>query len=687
MWRLMLLKPSVWTIIVGSLLLVACDPEVDKALPSAAQAPQSVWLHDDQHVDPYAYLGDTEDPRTIRYLAAEREYAREKVAEWASDRLQLERELNARLPVERRSASVVIEGWRYYREIAAGAQYPSYYRRRTEADEPQLLLDTQAAAAGSPFYTLGGFAVADDDSFIAYTENRSGSQHYVLNVTRLLGRGEILHSIAEVGPTLAWWQGKLVYTNLAQHQVEMLDIGTGERELLYQESAGDSMLAVRLAADRSRLLIESLSPAQTHLLQVDAAGQVSSIAAPSAGHHYRVRMLDDHIYVLTNFRNPDFELARAQPGESNPATWRTLASGPGSIQDFAVSASDLVIKHRSQGQDLISLVDKVTGATQTIIRAEPAEQLTLIALHENLLSFEREGLLQPSRRYQYDLENELALPGGTEGVASEVATVTERKMPASDGIDVPVTILLPVQATSGPVPMLVTAYGAYGISFPFSYDPALRLLLERGVGVAVVHVRGGGELGAAWHTAGSGKNKQRGVSDLIEASRFLVREGLAEAGMLAVRGVSAGATLAAAAINQAPGLYRTAVLKVPYLDLVNSLLDVDQLLTASDRVEWGNPEEESDYRQLKALSPYDNIAAAPYPDTLLLAARQDERVSYTEALKWLARLRAMDSTALKLLYLEDAAGHGGSSDQYQRRRRDSLEHVFILHMLDVPITR
>ena len=157
--------------------------------------------------------------------------------------------------------------------------------------------------------------------------------------------------------------------------------------------------------------------------------------------------------------------------------------------------------------------------------------------------------------------------------------------------------------------------------------------------------------------------------------------------MLAVRGVSAGATLAAAAMNQAPGLYRTAVLKVPYLDLVNSLLDVDLLLTASDRVEWGNPEEESDYRQLKALSPYDNIAAAPYPDTLLLAARQDERVSYTEALKWLARLRARDSTALKLLYLEDAAGHGGSSDQYQRRRRDSLEHVFILNMLDVPITR
>ena len=190
------------------------------------------------------------------------------------------------------------------------------------------------------------------------------------------------------------------------------------------------MLAVRLAADRSRLLIESLSPARTHLLQVDAAGEVSSIAAPTEGHHYRVRMLDDHIYVLTNFRNPDFELARAQPGQSNPATWHHLASGPDSIQDFAVSVSGLVIKHRSQGQDLISLVDKVTGAARTIIRAEPAEQLTLIALHENLLSFEREGLLQPSRRYQYDIENELVFPEGAEEVASEVATVIERRMPA-----------------------------------------------------------------------------------------------------------------------------------------------------------------------------------------------------------------------------------------------------------------
>lgn len=678
------MKPFAWTIAVA-LLLAACEPVVDESVPTAVRQPSAVLLEDRRHIDPYAYLGDTGDAKTIRYLDAEQQYTNRIIADWDADRRLLERELNASLPAARRSAPVEVDGWQYFREIAAGAQYPSYYRQRTATDEPQLLLDTQAAAAGSPFYSLGGFAVSTDDNLIAYTEDRSGAQRYTLNVGELQGDRGTLYTVMNVGPTLAWWQGQLVFVDPTVRQVTALNVETGATASLYQESAEDSVLSVRLSADRSRLVIESLSPVRTHLLQVNAAWEVNPIAAPAAGHHYRVRLYGDRAYVLTNFRNPDFDLALALPGQVDPASWRYLPSVSGSIQGFEVSAAGLVIKHRRQGRDVISLVNEASGETRMLVHASPAEQLALVSLRGSMLSYEREGLLRPAGRYQYDIAQMLPVNYGTEDADSRIATTRSYTMTASDGVDVPITVLLPTRSADDPVPMLVTAYGAYGISFPFNHDPALRLLLKRGVGFAVIHVRGGGELGANWHIAGRGANKQRGVTDLLEATRFLVDHGLADAGKLAVRGASAGATLVAAAMNQAPALYQAAVLKVPYLDLVNSLLDDNHLLTAADRGEWGDPYETQGYDQLKALSPYDNITAQTYPHTLLLPARQDQRVSYTEALKWLARVRAAGSSSLKMLYLEESAGHGGSSDQYQRRRRDSLEHVFLLKMLDVPV--
>lgn len=688
---------SLIALVVSIFLLSACSETApDKVLPEAVQHTFTLTLHGESYTDPYHYLGQIAHPDTLQYLADERAYAVEVIQDWASERALIEREINDHLPNQARSEPVLIGRYHYYRVLQAGAQFPIYYRQLASGDAPeQVVLDVSELASGSSYFHLGSFVVSPDEQEVAFTLDKKGDQRFSLGV-RQISTGRIRQTQAhDISQDVGWLGSQLIYVSEDRRHIFSLSPNGTVPVLVYTEPDEASVLSLHPARDRSGLFVTARSPESTDIQLLNETGQLSRIAAREAGHHYQVRRLGDQYYLLTNYRKSSFEIAVVDQNVDDPQDWSYLdlgdefngGAGQGPewrIDDFEVFDQHLVIQISRNMSSAIVLVSIESKVIEVIARSEPGSVVRLSSNPEpgsSTVRYESEGLLQPVTVLEYHFETGIRrqLSAGREPVKD--GHVELKWFSASDGKQVPITLIYKGQL-SDKKPVLVMGYGAYGIPMSLDYDPVKLPLLDRGFLIALIHVRGGGELGHAWHQQGRLLHKQRAIDDFVDGTRFLVDEGYADPGKIAARGASAGATLVAAALNHSPGLYAAVVLNVPFLDPVNALFDAAHPMTASDHLEWGNPSKQIEYQSMMSWSPYEGIRKQAYPDILLTAAIHDSRVDYAEALKWLARLRDHDTGgALMLIDIDANSGHLGASDQYEMRRRDSLEYAFLLDRL------
>jgi len=666
------------------LMLSACSKETEPASPRADRSSLA---------DPYAYLADAADPATIDYVNAEQEYLRNRTKDWARDIDAIAREINRDLPVTRQSPPVVFGEYEFSSRIAKGTQYPVYYRARPGDGQQEVLLDLNDRAAGSDYYRLGGFALSPDGSLLAFTEDRTGAGEFTLHVRNLVSG--VTQEVAEgVSASTGWNDNQVIYIAGREVLAQKLGEPPGEKpgmalDVLYREDDPAFALSIATTADPEVMLI-SESHSTTEVWRLLPGGDLQSIGGRIDGHRYRAKVVAGRLIVLSNLNNPDFGIAFAEPGDPLEQWWFLDDVSWLRISDFEPADNGVFLHVREGTRHGVAFIDYQDLNLQRLFSADTGQQLAFHTLTaDGNLRFWRRGLIDPDSYWEITSDANQAMlfrepsPPGYD--AGQLVT-EQRWIPASDGEQVAVTLLYRAGLPLAERPMQVTAYGAYGLEQDMRFDPNRLPLLRRDFILAWLHVRGGGELGATWREAGRGMNKKQTFLDFQDAVSGLIASGVGAPGLLAGRFASAGGTIGGYVINESPELLSVITMRSPFVDVVGSLMDDAQLLTASDRLEWGDPREPAVLEAQLAYSPYQQVGTAPGPDLLILAGDNDQSVPLHEPLKWLAKLRySQRGEALMLIDIQQNSGHLGATDQYLRRQQAALELVFIFNSLGIRI--
>ena len=674
--------------------------------PVARVEPTVVTVHGESRIDEYAWLRNRDDPEVIAYLEAENRHT--AAAMRGTDALQelLYREMRGRIKETDLSVPERRDGWLYYSRTEEGGQYAIFCRRR---DEPgaaeQVLLDQNPLAAGHEYFRLGGFEVSPDHRLLAYSVDTSGSESFTL-VVKDLETGELLPERFEhTSPSLAWVNDSrtLYYVVLdatrrpCRLYRHTLETSPADDELVYFEADEAFFMDVGTSRSRGVVLLDLNSHSTSEVRWADAddpRAEFRAIEPRRSGVEYDADHHGDRFYIVTNDGAPNFRLVSAPVGSPGREHWRDVLPYRPAVKVDAVDAfrRHLVVWEREAGLRQVRILDLAEGSGHAIAFPEPVYTVRPHANFEfdtSVLRFSYTSLVTPSSVVDYDMaartwtvRKQTEVLGGFDPARYR----SERLFAvAPDGMKVPVSLVYrtPLERT-GTRPLLLNGYGAYG----FSYDPAFSSnalsLLDRGWIVAIAHVRGGEEMGRAWYEDGKLLNKRNSFTDFIAAAEHLVAEGYTGPERLAIAGGSAGGLLMGAVTNLRPDLFRAVVAEVPFVDVVNTMLDATLPLTVIEYDEWGNPNDPCYYEYIRGYSPYDNVAPRDYPHMLVTAGLNDPRVAYWEPAKWTARLRARKTDGNRLLLRTNmGAGHGGASGRYDHLREVAFKYAFLLDVVGV----
>ncbi|BAV73519.1 protease II [Pseudomonas chlororaphis subsp. aurantiaca] len=664
--------------------------------------------------DPYAWLQERDTDAVLDYLKAENSYQEAALADQAALRETLFQEIKGRILETDLSLPSPWGPYLYYTRTTAGDEYARHYRCPRPADDSlsvdesqeQLLLDPNELAKGG-FFSLGAFSISPDHQRLAYSLDTSGEEVYTLFVKEL-SNGKVSElaftdcdgSMTWANDSLTLFFGELDDTHRPHKLFRYRLDGTAAEEV-FHEPDGRFFLHCYRSSSEKQLLLSLGSKTTSEVWVLDAAQpqQAFTCLAPRVEHHeYDVDhgLLDSQWtwFIRSNRDGINFALYQAPdlgtvPGQ---ADWQNLIPHSDSVMLEGLSLNDsaMTLSLREGGLPIIEVHPEGLPAYRVQL-PDAAYSLHV----QNSLEFVSQRI-----RLRYEALNrpaqirQLELAGGEQKVLKETpvlgvfdpdAYVSQRLWAtAADGTQVPISLVIKREALGRPAPLYLYGYGAYGESLDPWFSHARLSLLERGVAFAIAHVRGGGELGEAWYRAGKQEHKQNTFSDFIACAEHLIAQGLTTSGQLAISGGSAGGLLIGAVLNQRPELFKAAIAEVPFVDVLNTMLDPELPLTVTEYDEWGNPEEPEVYARIKAYAPYENVEAKAYPATLVIAGYNDSRVQYWEAAKWVARLRATKTDDnLLLLKTELGAGHGGMSGRYQGLRDVALEYAFVFKILGI----
>jgi oligopeptidase B len=669
--------------------------------PLAQRIPKDVTVHGDTRIDDYFWLRDKANPAVIDYLRAEEAYAEAVMEPTKPLRDQLYAEMVGRIKETDSSAPYPDGAWVYYSRTEEGKQYRIHCRRaRSGASEPeQVLLDLNALAAGQKFIGLGDFEVSPDGHLLAYSTDMTGHRDYVLFVKDLRSGSLVAQEVGTVS-SLAWAADNttLFYTKedpgtKRSYQLGRCDLSTGRHEILLEEADDFFDIDLDISLDRKFIFCtaESKRTTEVRALPSDAPFAPWTLLAPRRiEHRYHADHRDGLFYFVTNKNAENYRIATAPvatPGESH---WTDFLPADPAIKIDAVAlfAGYAVVSEREGGLPHLRIIDLAMRDAHRIEFPEAAYQASLASNAEYVtteLRFSYQSPVTAPSVFAYDmaartrhLVKQDAVLGG---YAAEDYACERVFAPAPDGTRIPVTLVYRRSLrAAGPQSLFLYAYGSYGISLPDSFSSARLSLLDRGVIYAIAHIRGGGELGEPWRDAGRMQRKMTTFTDFIACAEFLIRQDYTVATKLAICGGSAGGLLMGAVLNLRPDLFRCSIAKVPFLDVINTMLDASLPLTTAEYIEWGNPNLPEEYAWIRSYSPYDNIKAQDYPALLVTTALNDSQVPYWEGCKFVAKLRATKTDAHPLLLKInlDPAGHGGASGRYDALREVAFDYAFVL---------
>ena len=682
-------------------------------MPVDITASRAPIARQDQGADPYAWLQARDTPEVLAYLQAENTYQETLLADQAPLREQLFQEIKGRILETDLSLPSPWGPWLYYTRTTAGDEYPRHYRCPRPADDSlvvdpayeQLLLDPNALA-NQGFLSLGTFSISQDHRLLAYSLDTTGDEVYTLYVKDLATDAVTELPFEDCDGSMTWANDSqtLFFAELDDtHRPWRLmrhRLGQDGADQVFEERDGRFFLhCYRASSERQLvLLLNSKTTSEAWVLDAQTPEAAFTCLAPRVeGHEYFADhgQLDGQWrwFIRSNQDGINFALFHA-PADQVPTReqWQVLVphSDTVMLEGLNLNASALSLSLREGGLPIIEVRPQGLPA----YRVELPDAAYSLYVQDSLefsstrIRLRYESLNRPAQVRQLDL------PSGAQQVLKQTPVlgafdaddyVSQRVWAtAGDGTQVPISLVRRRGDLDRPVPLYLYGYGAYGESLDPWFSHARLSLLERGVGFAIAHVRGGGELGEAWYRAGKQEHKQNTFDDFIACAEHLIAEGITSADRLAISGGSAGGLLIGAVLNQRPELFGAAIAEVPFVDALNTMLDPELPLTVTEYDEWGNPQEPEVYQRIKAYAPYENVKAQAYPPILVVAGYNDSRVQYWEAAKWVARLRTRKTDDnLLLLKTEMGAGHGGMSGRYQGLRDVALEYAFVFNELEV----
>jgi oligopeptidase B len=673
--------------------------------PVAPKHPVKIEQHGQVRVDDFAWLRQRDNPEVLAYLRAENAYTEAVLAPQRALEDRLYAEIVGRIEETDTTPPVRQGAFLYESRTEKGKQYPAYFRAPVaEPTRYEPLLDLNELAKGESFLDVDVMEPSDDGRLLAYTVDVKGFREYTLRVLDL-GSRQLLPERIEHVTSAAWAaDGKTLLYAVEDdakrpHRVYRHVLGSREPDaLVYEEK--DERFVVHVWRSRSKrfLHIGAMSHTTSEVRYVpanDPTAMPIAIAERRAEHEYEVEDQGDRFYVRTNDRCRTFRVVTAPVATAGQASsetsWQELVPCADGVMREGLQVFDtfFVLSEREAGIPQLRVAALDGAGAHRIPMPEPVYEVYPDDNPEpdtTRFRFTYQSLTTPRTWYEYAVDGgQLERLKVTRVLGGYDASRyrTERLMArAKDGTEVPISLVLPANREPGPIPVVLTGYGAYGYPLGATFSYSRVSLLERGVGYAIAHVRGGGELGKPWHDQGRMANKHNTFGDFVACAEHLIAAGYTRPDLLAIEGGSAGGLLVGAVLNQRPELFRAALLDVPFVDVLNTMSDATLPLTVGEYEEWGNPTLPDQYRQMAAYSPYDNLARQAYPAMLVKTSYEDSQVMYWEPAKYVAKLRTLKTdTRPLLLWVNMAGGHGGSSGRYAQWRERAFDLAFFLWQL------
>ncbi len=681
--------------------------------PRAEKRPQVTTWHGVELVDDYAWLradnwqevlsDPGQLPRDIKsYLDAENAYTDAAMADTKALQDELFAEMKGRIKEDDSSVPAPDGPFAYAMSYIVGGQYPRFYRRPRNGGQDEILIDGNHEGAGKAFWELGAIAQSPDHRLIAYSTDEKGSEQYTVRIRDTATGSNLPDVLPGSRGGLVWSRDArtLFYVRLDEHERptsvwrHRLGAPVSDDVCVYEESDAGFMVSVGETQSGDYVLIEASDhqTSEVRFVPSTAPETMPRLVSPRRpGHEYSIDHQGDVFVILTNSGGAiDFRICTTPISSPAEANWVELVPHrPGRlILDIVAFRDHLTRLERENGLPRIIVRERDGGAEHAIAFEEEAYSLGMSAGHEyetTMLRFTYSSMTTPAEVYDYDmltrtrqLLKRQVVPSGHD----PADYVTRRVFaPAADGAMIPVTLLYRTSTPlDGSRPLFLYGYGSYGVTIPASFSTARLSLVDRGFIFAIAHVRGGKDKGYGWYTDGKLGRKMNTFTDFVAAGRYLAGEGFTTEGRIVANGGSAGGMLMGVVANLAPDLFLGVIADVPFVDVLNTMLDADLPLTPPEWFEWGNPiASRAEFDWISAYSPYENVARQGYPHIFAYGGLTDPRVTYWEPAKWVSRLRELKTDDnLLILKTNMEAGHGGASGRFEALKETALDYAFAL---------
>ncbi|EOO6627786.1 oligopeptidase B [Escherichia coli] len=672
-------------------------------LPKAARIPHAMTLHGDTRIDNYYWLRDDtrSQPEVLDYLQQENSYGHRVMASQQALQDRILKEIIDRIPQREVSAPYIKNGYRYRHIYEPGCEYAIYQRQSAfseEWDEWEILLDANKRAAHSEFYSMGGMAITPDNTIMALAEDFLSRRQYGIRFRNLETGNWYPELLDNVEPSFVWANDSWTFYYVRKHPVTLLPyqvwrhaIGTpaSQDKLIYEEKDDTYYVSLYKTTSKHYVVIHlaSATTSEVRLLDAEMADAEPFVFLPRRkDHEYSLDHYQHRFYLRSNRHGKNFGLYRTRMRDEQQ--WEELIPPRDNImlEGFTLFTDWLVVEERQRGLTSLRQINRKTREVIGIAFDDPA-YVTWIAYNPEpetaRLRYGYSSMTTPDTLFELDMDTgERRVLKQTEVPGFDAANYRSEHLwiVARDGVEVPVSLVYHRKHfRKGHNPLLVYGYGSYGASIDADFSFSRLSLLDRGFVYAIVHVRGGGELGQQWYEDGKFLKKKNTFNDYLDACDALLKLGYGSPSLCYAMGGSAGGMLMGVAINQRPELFHGVIAQVPFVDVVTTMLDESIPLTTGEFEEWGNPQDPQYYEYMKSYSPYDNVTAQAYPHLLVTTGLHDSQVQYWEPAKWVAKLRELKTDNHLLLLCTDMdSGHGGKSGRFKSYEGVAMEYAFLV---------